>query len=83
MKSQRYLKIVEWSFESQCFIGQCPGIIGPCCHGENMPSKQLKASSYGKKKSLMRSRQGKFVVGLLDMTAMEIEMSEKYPTGAI
>jgi hypothetical protein len=56
MKSQRYLKIVEWSFESQCFIGQCPGIIGPCCHGENMPSKQLKASSYGKKKSLMRSR---------------------------
>ena len=28
-------KIVEWSEEDQCFIGQCPGIIGPCCHGDN------------------------------------------------
>jgi len=34
-ESQRYLKIVEWSDADQCFIGQCPGIIGPCCHGEN------------------------------------------------
>jgi predicted RNase H-like HicB family nuclease len=33
--SQRYLKIVEWSEADQCFIGQCPGIIGPCCHGDN------------------------------------------------
>ncbi|NOT63105.1 MAG: hypothetical protein HOP19_23090 [Acidobacteria bacterium] len=31
----RYLKIVEWSDEDQCFVGQCPGIIGPCCHGDN------------------------------------------------
>jgi len=34
-ESQRYLKIVEWSEEDQCFIGQCPGIIGPCCHGDD------------------------------------------------
>jgi len=33
--SARYLKIVEWSEENQCFIGQCPGIIGPCCHGDD------------------------------------------------
>ncbi len=33
--SAKYLKIVEWSDEDQCFIGQCPGVIGPCCHGEN------------------------------------------------
>ena len=33
--SARYLKIVEWSDEDQCFIGQCPGIIGPCCHGDD------------------------------------------------
>lgn len=32
--SAEYLKIVEWSEEDQCFIGQCPGIIGPCCHGD-------------------------------------------------
>ncbi len=32
--SARYMKLVEWSDEDQCFVGQCPGIIGPCCHGE-------------------------------------------------
>jgi len=32
-ESAKYLKIVEWSDEDQCFIGQCPGVIGPCCHG--------------------------------------------------
>jgi predicted RNase H-like HicB family nuclease len=31
--SARYVKIVEWSDEDQSFVGQCPGIIGPCCHG--------------------------------------------------
>lgn len=29
----RYLKIVEWSDEDAAFVGQCPGVIGPCCHG--------------------------------------------------
>lgn len=33
--SARYLKIVEWSDEDQCFVGQCPGIVGPCCHGDD------------------------------------------------
>jgi predicted RNase H-like HicB family nuclease len=32
-ESARYIKLVEWSDEDQCFVGQCPGIIGPCCHG--------------------------------------------------
>lgn len=32
-ESARYVKIVEWFDEDQCFVGQCPGIIGPCCHG--------------------------------------------------
>ena len=31
----RYVKIVEWSDEDGCFVGQCPGIIGPCCHGDD------------------------------------------------
>ena len=31
--SARYLKIVEWSEEDQCFVGSAPGIIGQCCHG--------------------------------------------------
>jgi len=33
--SARYVKIVEWSDEDQCFVGQCPAVIGPCCHGDN------------------------------------------------
>jgi predicted RNase H-like HicB family nuclease len=33
--SARYIKIVEWSDEDQCFVGQCPGVIGPCCHGDD------------------------------------------------
>ena len=32
-EAARYIKIVEWSDEDGVFIGQCPGIIGPCCHG--------------------------------------------------
>jgi predicted RNase H-like HicB family nuclease len=34
-ESALYIKIVEWSDEDQCFIGQCPGVVGPCCHGDN------------------------------------------------
>ncbi len=26
-------KIVEWSDEDGMFVGQCPGVIGRCCHG--------------------------------------------------
>lgn len=31
----RYLKIVEWSEEDQCYVGSVPGWLGPCCHGDN------------------------------------------------
>ena len=34
-ESAQYLKIVEWSEEDQCYIGQCPGIVGQCCHGQD------------------------------------------------
>jgi len=34
-ESAKYVKIVEWSEEDGCFVGQCPGIIGPCCHGDD------------------------------------------------
>jgi predicted RNase H-like HicB family nuclease len=33
--SARYVKIVEWSAEDDAFVGQCPGVIGPCCHGSD------------------------------------------------
>lgn len=31
--SAQYIKIVEWSEEDGAFVGQCPGVIGPWCHG--------------------------------------------------
>ncbi|NLM17451.1 MAG: toxin-antitoxin system HicB family antitoxin [Candidatus Riflebacteria bacterium] len=34
-KSDKYLKIVEWSDEDNCYIGSVPGFLGPCCHGDN------------------------------------------------
>ncbi len=33
--SARYVKRVEWSDEDRCFVGSCPGVIGPCCHGDD------------------------------------------------
>jgi len=29
----RYVKIIEWSEEDQCFIGSCPGLFLGGCHG--------------------------------------------------
>ena len=31
----RYLKIVEWSEEDQCYVGVVPGWLGKCCHGSD------------------------------------------------
>ena len=33
--SSRYVKIVEWSEEDQCFVGSCPGLLYGGCHGGN------------------------------------------------
>ncbi|MFO1430195.1 MAG: hypothetical protein U1F76_08655 [Candidatus Competibacteraceae bacterium] len=37
--STRYVKIVEWSDEDQCFVGSCPGLFYGGCHG--MDEKQV------------------------------------------
>lgn len=31
----KYLKIVEWSEEDQCYVGSIPGWLGKCCHGDD------------------------------------------------
>lgn len=31
----KYLKIVEWSDEDNCYVGSIPGWLGKCCHGDN------------------------------------------------
>lgn len=32
-ESARYVKIVEWSDEDQCYVGSSPGLILGGCHG--------------------------------------------------
>ena len=34
-ESARYVKIVEWSEEDQCYVGSSPGLIYGGCHGSN------------------------------------------------
>jgi predicted RNase H-like HicB family nuclease len=34
-ESARYVKIVEWSEEDQCYVGSAPGLIYGGCHGDN------------------------------------------------
>ena len=33
--SSRYVKIVEWSDEDQCYVGGCPGLFYGGYHGDN------------------------------------------------
>ena len=33
--SSRYVKIVEWSDEDQCYVGGCPGLFYGGCHGDD------------------------------------------------
>ncbi len=34
-ESTFYVKIVEWSDEDHCFVGNCPGLLFGGCHGDN------------------------------------------------
>jgi predicted RNase H-like HicB family nuclease len=31
----RYMKVVEWSDEDQCYVGSAPGLILGGCHGDD------------------------------------------------
>lgn len=37
-KGDKYLKIVEWSDEDDCFIGSCPELFYGGCHGSDPKS---------------------------------------------
>ena len=34
-ESTRYVKIIEWSEEDQCYVGSSPGLFYGGCHGDN------------------------------------------------
>lgn len=33
--SARYVKIVEWSEQDNCYVGSSPGLVYGGCHGDN------------------------------------------------
>jgi predicted RNase H-like HicB family nuclease len=33
--SAKYVKIVEWSEEDQCYVGSCPDLLYGGCHGDD------------------------------------------------
>ncbi len=33
--ADQYHRFVYWSEEDACYIGTCPDLCGPCCHGED------------------------------------------------
>jgi predicted RNase H-like HicB family nuclease len=33
--TDRYIKIVEWSEEDQCYVGSAPGLLYGGCHGDD------------------------------------------------
>ena len=37
-RGDKYVKIVEWSEEDQCFIGSCPELFYGGCHGSDARS---------------------------------------------
>lgn len=34
-RAAKYVKLVEWSDEDNCFVGSCPGLFYGGCHGTN------------------------------------------------
>ena len=34
-EKDKYIKLVEWSEEDNCYVGSVPGWIGKCCHGDD------------------------------------------------
>jgi len=34
-QADRYVKLVEWSDQDQCFIGSCPELLYGGCHGQD------------------------------------------------
>jgi hypothetical protein len=45
--SARYVKIIEWSDEDECFVGSCPGLLDGGCHGDDEASGLIQARTSG------------------------------------
>jgi len=45
--SDRYVKVVAWSEEDQCYIGRCPGLMFGGVHGSDERAVYAKRSMSG------------------------------------
>ena len=41
--ADKYVKLVEWSDEDECFIGSCPELFYGGCHGDDPRAVFLRA----------------------------------------
>jgi predicted HicB family RNase H-like nuclease len=74
-KSDKYLKIVEWSEEHQCYVGTCPGLLtGGGIYGDDEAAVYKDLCRYAREWIEIMERDG---VPLPEETAMK-EYSGKF-----
>ncbi len=75
-KTDRYLRIVEWSEEDRCFVGRCPELMFGGVHGPNEQQvyaelceviEEWVATSKAKNESLPRGMAGKRYSGKFNL----------------
>lgn len=57
----RYVKIVEWSDEDQCFVGSCPGLFYGGCHGEDEKQVFAELCNIVEETVALYQQEGKFL----------------------
>jgi predicted RNase H-like HicB family nuclease len=60
-ENYRYVKIVEWSDEDDCFVGSCPGLFFGGCHGNDEKQVFAELCEIVKDTIELYMQQGKFL----------------------
>ncbi len=58
-ESAKYVKIVEWSNEDQCYVGSCPSLFYGGCHGDDEESVFSELCVIVKENISLLKKQGK------------------------
>ncbi len=57
--ASKYVKIVEWSDEDQCFVGSCPGLFYGGCHGDDEKKVFAELCELAEETIVLYGREGK------------------------
>ena len=60
-EKHRYVKIVEWSEQDQCFVGSCPGLFYGGCHGNEERKVFAKLCEIVEETIELYKQEGKFL----------------------